>query len=203
MGCSGCEGSHLNFLRGLGARQILHRLLSAGPFFVLAVLAVIATPSAEGNKDLFWSINRFSHDGWRAVLAIFLVLAYFCAWWWTSIPTPAVNPRQQTQQRLRMFQSDLLSLRGELFQSVDDVNFDLTTKNAENLLNDMKLWVGGNISPEAWVRLSRPKTLGLVFHFNGSGFGEDQAQSRNGVINAVDGFVEGLDELIKHSGWDQ
>ena len=190
-------------LKNLGAKQIIHRLLSAGPFFVLALVAVVATPSAEGNRDLFWSINQYFRDGFRAILGVGLVLIYFGLWWWTSLPEPAVNARRDLQVKLRSFQSEFLKVRDGLFRCANDVEFDQQTAKADALLNDLKNWVDAEMSAEAWSRLSRPKEIALHYTFTGDGFAADKSQARDGVINGVDGYVEAIDNLIKSDGWDK
>ena len=190
-------------LKNLGAKQVAHRLLSAGPFFVLALMSVVATPSAEGNRDLFWSVNQYFRDGWRAVSGVGIVLIYFGLWWWTSIPESVPNPRRDLQVRLRSFQSEFLQLRNCLFRCEDDAAFDQQTEKADILLNEMKVWVDAQMSTETWMRLSRQKAIALHYTFAGKDFAADKADARDGVINGVDGYIEAIDDLIKNDGWDK
>jgi len=187
--------------KGLGTKQIAHRLLSSAPFFILALAAVFADPTGQGNRDIFWAANAFFQKPLNAALGIGSIVAYFALWWWTSLPDPP--PRQELQENLRKFQSRFLDFRASLFASANDIEFDETTSNANALLNEMKTWIESNMSQEGWSRLSRPKTLGLTYTFNGAGFSVANAQSRDSVINGIDGYVEALDQLIMHGGWDK
>ena len=196
-------GMAFKLLRDLGAKQVTHRLLSAGPFFVFALMAVIATPSVEGNRDLFWSANQYFRDGWRAVSGVGFVLIYFGLWWWTSIPESVPNPRKHLQIRLRLFQSRFLQLRNGFFRCDSDAEFDQQTEKADILLNEMKVWVDTQMSAEAWIRLSRQKTISLHYTFAAKDFAADKADARDGVINGVDGYIEAIDDLIKNDGWDK
>ena len=87
--------------------------------------------------------------------------------------------------------------------SANDTEFEETTSKANALLNEMKTWIDSNMSQEAWPRLSKPKALGLNYAFNGGGFSDEKAEARSSVINGLDGYIEALDQLIKHDGWDK
>ena len=186
---------------GLGTKQIAHRLLSTAPFFIMALAAVFADPTGQGNRDVFWAANAFFQKPVNAALGIGSIVAYFALWWWTSLPEPP--PRRELQESLRKFQSGFLEYRGELFASANDIEFNETTSKANALLNEMKTWIESNMSQEGWSRLSRPKNLHLNYTFSGGGFSGADAQSRNDVINGLDGYVEALDQLIMHGGWDK
>ena len=190
-----------NMLNGLGTKQVAHRLLSTAPFFILALAAIFAEPSGRGNRDIFWAANAFFQKPQNAILGVGTIVAYFALWWWTSLPSP---PRRlKLQEKLRSFQSEFLNYRATLCNSANDTGFDETTSKANALLNEMKTWIECTMSPEAWPRLSRPKALGLNYAFNGAGFSGENAEARNSVINGLDGYIEALDQLIKHDGWDK
>ena len=195
------SGIFPKMLEGLGAKQVAHRLLSSAPFFALALAAVFAEPSGQGNRDVFWAANSFFQQPRNSAMGVAIITAYFALWWWTSLP--GSPPRQKLQMRLRGFQSNFLSCRATLFNSADDSAFEDATSKANELLNEMKAWIESNMSQEAWLRVSRSKELDLIYAFNGERFSAEKAQARNGVINGLDGYVEGLDQLIKHGGWDK
>ena len=190
-----------SMLEGLGAKQVAHRLLSSAPFFALALAAVFAEPSGQGNLDVFWAANSFFQQPLNSAMSVFIITAYFALWWWTSLP--GSPPRQKLQMKLRSFQSKFLSCRTALFNSSDDGAFEEATLSANVLLNEMKMWIEASMSQEAWLRVSRPKDIGLDYAFNGDGWSSEKAQDRNSVINGLDGYVDGLDQLIKHEGWDK
>ena len=189
--------------RDLGTKQIIHRLLSAGPFFFLALLSVFATPSTQGNKDIFWSVNELFNDMNRTIIGLFIVSIYFSAWWWTSLPDEPVNPRKRLHVTLRNYQSKFAEYRSKLVQSVSDEEFLAIATDANLTLNNLQDWTTETMSENAWTRLQKPIPVGLHYAFNGEGFDSSKKEYRNSCINGIDGYINALDELIKYDGWDK
>ena len=126
-------------LNGLGVKQVAHRLLSSAPFFVLALAAVFAVPSGQGNRDIFWAANEFFQNPLNAIGGVAIIFAYFALWWWTSLPE--ADPRKLIQRSLVEFNAQLDEAQRCLRSADTEAKFDEHVTSLEATLRQLHDWM--------------------------------------------------------------
>jgi hypothetical protein len=186
----------------LGVRQIVHRILSATPFLLVAVAGILATAFPEETKRLFWEANQSLGVAANRYLGLATILGYFLLWWFTSLPVETT--RKKTQKSLRDFQSKLLAFQGSLADAGSDKEFDCQLDDLGALLKSMESWVENNMDATAVDRLVNPARPKGHFSYSGQGSTDPTFFSRRENILSLNyARLTALDDLIKNDGWDR
>jgi hypothetical protein len=189
-------------VRGLGAKQIVHRLLSATPFFVLALAAVVAVPSAQGNRDIFWGANTFFRQSYNAAIGIAAILVYFALWWWSSLPTDTT--RTKTQKALRAFHGRLCEIQIALVGADSTQDFDERAKDLESEYASLFEWIEENMDSGAIFNLYDPPRGKGSFPHSFQGVTDPTFYNRRQEILIQNSArIRALEALIQTDGWDK
>jgi hypothetical protein len=192
----------LNLLKGLGAKQIVHRLLSSAPFFVLALAAIFAEPSGQGNRDIFWAVNAFFQNPLNALLGFIAVLSYFALWWWSSLTNQ--DSRKLTQRGLVDFSAQLDAAQRSLRSAASEAEFADQLEALEVALKQLHDWMTTNMSEAAWQRMISPNRQAASWSYSGQGASDPNFHNhRDNVLSLNQARIGILDEMIKCDAWDK
>ena len=189
-------------LNGLGVKQVAHRLLSSAPFFVLALAAVFAVPSGQGNRDIFWAANEFFQKPLNAIAGVAVIFAYFALWWWTSLPV--AEPRKLTQKSLVEFNAQLDAAQRSLRSADSEAKFAAQVTALEATLTQLRDWMISNMSEAAWQRMVSPYRFAGDWSYAGEGpIDPNFYNNRGGILSLNQARIGVLDEMIKCDAWDK
>ena len=186
----------------LAVRQIIGRLLSGAPFFVLAIAGVWATAFPDDAQKSFWALNVLLSDAWTRAAVVAAVVIYFVGWWWSSLP--AEHPRKSTQRALVDFHAKLDASQRNLRSAASETEFSEQKILLEAVLSELHDWVVPNMSQAAWDRLVSPYRTAGGWTYSGLGPSDPNFYNlRDNVLSLNQARIGILDEMIKHDAWDR
>ena len=176
-------------------------MLSSAPFFVLALAAVFAVPSGQGNRDIFWAANAYFQKPLNAAVGVAFIVTYFVLWWWTSLPgTP---PRKKLQQSLRTFCSELSAVQRELTSAQSQKSFDDAESKLQSHLNNLMNWMKSDMDPSAFERFVSPSRASHSWVYSGSDGTPEFCRRRDGILDLNEARIAVLDGMTISDGWDK
>jgi hypothetical protein len=191
-----------SLIDNLGFRRTLHRVLSGVPALVLSVGGLMATAFPEEAKKCFWAANdNLAQPLWRNV-ALFALLAYFCVWWWSSIPSDTT--RTKTQKGLRAFHYSLCEIQIALVGAESVAAFDEKLLELEATYTSLSEWIESNMDKSAIFKIYDPVRAKGSFPFNVQGVTDPTFfHRRNEILITNSARITALEGLIQTDGWDK
>jgi hypothetical protein len=177
-------------------------MLSGVPVLAVSVGALMATALPDEAKKYFSVANEnLAQPLWRNA-ALFLLLAYFCVWWWSSIP--AESARAKTKKALRAFHSQLCEIQLTLVKAGTMEDFDANVVELESAYTSLAKWIENNMDQGAIYKLLDPVRPKGSFPYNFNGITDPTFfNRRNEILSTNSARITALEGLIQTDGWDK